>query len=89
MFHLSHPNNEVAIQVLGFLQAILYFGNKSAQAKIEYLCRQRGSTLLYEIYRLLGISGSILCYKDNRKVAVHRLPSASSIALVSILYYSK
>ena len=34
MVHLSHPKDEIVVQVLKFLSALLYFGNKKAQKEI-------------------------------------------------------
>ena len=88
MLHLSHPNDEIAVQVLGFLQAILYLGNESVQAKIGYLCSHKDTKFFQRIYKLLDIVVSNLGQPDSRKLLAHKQLSVSSIDLVSVILMS-
>ena len=83
MLHLSHPNDEVAVQVLGFLRAILYLGNESAQAKIGHLCSHKDTNFFQRVNKLLDIVVSNLGQPDSKKPLTHRQLSISSIDLVS------
>ena len=55
MLHLSHPSDEVAVQVLAFLQTVLYLGNESAQAKIGRMCSHKDTKFFQRIHKMLDI----------------------------------
>ena len=67
MLHLSHPSDEVAVQVLAFLQAVLYLGNESAQAKIGRMCSHKDTKFFQRIHKLLDIVVSNLGRPDFKK----------------------
>ena len=55
MLHLSHPNDEVAVQVLAFLHTILYHRNTVAQLRLGDLCDRRETIFFQRIQKLLDI----------------------------------
>lgn len=58
LLHLTHPKDEIAIQVLGFLDVLLYQGNRDVQINIsELIC-----SLNFEIFPFVG--ESVTSYKD-------------------------
>ena len=60
MIHLSHPEDEVAVQVLGFLRVILYLGNVEAQKNIGYLTGHQNTKFFIRISQLLeGVLSSL------------------------------
>ena len=52
---MSHPNDEVAVQVLAFLQAVLFLGNESAQLRIGHLCSSKDTKFFSRLQKLLDI----------------------------------
>ena len=53
MPHLSHPKDEIAVQVLVFLRVLLYLGNEEAQHKLGHLTRHRDTKFFIRIRKLL------------------------------------
>ena len=53
MLHLSYSNDEVAIQVLGFLRVLLYNGNEYAQTKIGEMCSSKDIKFFQKANKLL------------------------------------
>ena len=88
MLHLSHPNDEVAVQVLSFLQTVLYLGNELAQSKIGDLCDHRETIFFQRVQKLLDIMISNLGIPDSKRPKVHRHRSAISpdLQLVSFFF---
>ena len=85
MLHLSHPNDEVAVQVLSFFRTILYLGNEFAQSEIGDLCDQRETVFFQRIQKLLDIMISNLGIPDSKKPKVlrHRSAISPDLQLVS------
>ena len=64
MLHFSHPDHEVAIQMLGFLVAILYCGNENAQNDIYHLCSHKDTNFIQKIYKMLDTVISNVSHTD-------------------------
>ena len=60
MLHFSHPDPEVPIQVLGFLEAILYHGNNDAQNKIGHHCNHKDFNFFQKMHKILDIVISVV-----------------------------
>ena len=71
MIHLSHPNDEVAVQVLAFLHAILYLGNTLAQSMIGDLCDHRENIFFQRVRKLLDVMIANLGSRDTIKPILH------------------
>lgn len=84
MLHLSHTNDEVAFQVLGFLRAMLYFGNRPAQAKIGHLCSHKDSKFFQRLHKLLDIVVTNLGHSDFKESVAHEGQSVNSISTSSV-----
>lgn len=50
---LSHPNDEIVREVLAFLKAILFSGNRDVQKGLEYLLHTREEGLFTTMQGLL------------------------------------
>ena len=50
---LSHPNDEIVREVLAFLKAILFAGNRHVQKGLEYLLHTREEGLFTTMHSLL------------------------------------
>ena len=60
MTHLSHPNDEVAVEALGFLRVVLYLGNTEAQKNIGHLTVHQNTKFFIRISQLLeGVISSL------------------------------
>ena len=60
MTHLSHPDDEVAVHVLGFLRVVLYLGNTEAQKNIGHLTVHHNTKFFIRISQLLeGVISSL------------------------------
>ena len=76
--HLSHPDDEVAVQALGFLRVVLYLGNTEAQRNIGHLTGHQNTKFFIRISQLLeGVVTSL-----GRPVLRLELP----ILLVTYMY---
>ena len=59
MLHLAHPKDSVAVQVLGFIRALLYLGNQYSQKKI-------GFALLMFIILCANEIGHLISHRDTK-----------------------
>lgn len=66
ILHLSHANDEIAVQALSFLHSILYHGNTRAQSKIGDQC-DNNAIFFKRIQKLLSIVISNLGNPDIEK----------------------
>ena len=53
MTHLSHPDDEIAVHVLGFLRVVLYLGNFEAQKNIGHLTGHQNTKFFIRISQIL------------------------------------
>lgn len=84
---MSHPNDEVAVQVLAFLRAILFLGNECAQCKIGHLCVSKDTKFFLRLQKLLDTVISSLGHSEVRLVqhCTVALPSISEVSIIIIV----
>lgn len=58
ILHFAHPQDQVAIQAMAFLVALVYKGNKEAQQKIGQCLKNRGTELFTRMEAILKFAST-------------------------------
>ena len=70
MLHLSYSNDEIATQVLGFLQVLLYNSNEYAQTKIGEMCSSKDIKFFQKAHKLLDNVTVRFGFHELRKLKI-------------------